>query len=228
MPREITRAGRRSPWKRLQTSCLIYVRRGERKGNEERKSQPRGNGEMESKSETESTGRLLNIIFSTRENFSLFRSPTIVAVVFQEDRHGTTGGERSFPFLRFRSYVPTACSRGARRAASLLVLVVCQPRREISLKAPSFLHSFFSSSSRCRRLSRRRWEAYAMMLVSLAERERRRQKKIRRNLTEDAWVRMPAWNRGDLLLQIRNFSRNQIARRKHEGSTEFSLARYDL
>lgn len=130
-----------------------------KRGNHKREEMAKWRARASSgRSETESTGRLLNIIFSTRENFSLFRSPTIVAVavVFQEDRHGTTGGERSFPFLRFRSYdVPTACSRGARRAASLLVLSFVN-RREISLKVPSFLHSFFSSSPRCRRPSRRR------------------------------------------------------------------------
>lgn len=97
------------------------------------------------RSETESTGRLLNIIFSTWENFSLFRSPTIVAVavVFQEDRHGTTGGERSFPFLRFRSYVPTACSRGARRAASLLVLSFVNLDERSRLRPPPFFIPFF-------------------------------------------------------------------------------------
>lgn len=106
-------------------------RRKEGEGNKERKSQSRGNGEMEQAQAADGArrdrpARLLNIIFSARENFSLFRSPTIVAaaaVVFSRGQAwDERGEEENFPFLHFRSYVPTACSRGARRAAPLLVL----------------------------------------------------------------------------------------------------------
>lgn len=208
-------------------SYLIYVWWGERRRNKGRKSQSRGNGEWaaDGAKRNRRNGRLLNIIFSARENFSLFRSPTIVAVavavIFSRGQEREEE-RRNFPFLRFRFYVPTACSRGTRRATPLLVLsFVNLDERSRLGDPPSFL--FFSSSPRCRRPSRRRWEAYAMMLFSLAERERRRQEeKIRRNLTEDAWVRVSAWNRRDLLL--RNFSRNQIARTEREGSSRVFVA----
>lgn len=62
---------------------------------------------------------------------------------FQEDRLGTGGGEEDFPFLRFRFYVPTACSRGARHAAPLLVLsfVNLDERSRLGDSLP--LRSFF-------------------------------------------------------------------------------------
>lgn len=163
MPREITRAGRRSPWKRLQTSCLIYVRRGERKGNEERKSQPRGNGEMESKSEqrTERDG-----IDRPPAEYHFFHLRKFFTFPFSDhrrrrrrlsrrqawdDRRREEFSLSSFPLLRADCMLSRCQTRRV-----VTRPVVCQPRREISLKAPSFLHSFFSSSPRCRRPSRRR------------------------------------------------------------------------
>lgn len=124
--------------------------------------------EMESKSEqtdgarrSHRSARLLNIIFSARENFSLFRSPAIVAVVFSRERargdERRRGEERreNFPFRRFRSlYVPTACSRGARRAAPLLVLSFVNHDERSRLGGPSLRFFFFSSSPRSRRPSR--------------------------------------------------------------------------
>jgi len=157
--REITRG--KIPVEAIsQTSCLIYVRREEKgrgikRGSHNREEMAKWRVRASSeRSETKSTGRLLNIIFSARENFSLFRSPTIVgitdAVVFSR---GQTWEERRIPpFHRFRFYVPTACSRDARRAAPLLVLsfVNLDERSRLGLP-PLFL---FSSSLRCRRPSR--------------------------------------------------------------------------
>lgn len=189
---------------------------------------------MESKSEqrTERDG-----IDRPPAEYHFFRSRKFFTFPFSDYRRrrrrlfkrtmGWKGRREEFPLSPF-PLLPTACSRGARRAAPLLVLSFVNLDERSRLGFPSLHSFFFSSSPRCRRPSLCRWEAYAMMLFSLAERERRRQEKIRRNLTENACVRMSAWNRRDLLLQIRNFSRNQIARRKREGSTEFSLPRYDL
>lgn len=111
------------------------------------------------RSETESTGRLLNIIFSARENFSLFRSPTIVAVAVVFSR-GQAWDERwrgefplsPFPLLR----ADCVLSRGARRAAPLLVLSFVNLDERSRLGAPPSFLLFFSSSPRCRRPSRRR------------------------------------------------------------------------
>jgi len=95
------------------------------------------------RSETKSTDRLLNIIFSTRGNFSLFR--------FSDHRHrrrrlfkktGIEWERRRGEFLRFRFYVSTACSRGARRDAPLLVLSFVNLDERSRLRPPP-LYSFF-------------------------------------------------------------------------------------
>lgn len=134
-----------------QTSCLIYVRRGERKGRKERKSQSRGNGEMEQsassgRSETESTGRPLNIIFSARENFSLFRSPTIVAAaVFSRGQSWDERRRKEFPLSPFPLLRADCVLSRCQTRRAVTRPVVCQPRREISLKGdpPSPFVPFF-------------------------------------------------------------------------------------
>lgn len=86
---------------------------------------------------------LLNIIFSARENFSLFRSPTVVVGAFPRRSMRGRRAER-FPLLSVSaSTYRLACSR-TRRAAPLFVLSFVK-LDEISLLGafPSFL---FSSS----------------------------------------------------------------------------------
>lgn len=105
-----------------------------------------------------SAGGLLNIIFSARENFSLFRSPTVVVVAAAFPRRIDTGrdagGEKKKEFpssLSFRSYVLTACSRRTRRAAPLFVLSFVKLDERSRLGVPSSFLFFFLPACRCRR-----------------------------------------------------------------------------
>jgi len=137
----------------------LRTTRGERKEDKERKSQSRGNGEMESKSE-QRTER--DEIDRPPAEYHFFRSRKFFTFSFSDHRRHhrrrrlfkrtDMGGEENSPFHRFRFYVPTACSRDARRAAPLLVLsfVNLDERSRLGLP-PLFL---FSSSPRCRRPSR--------------------------------------------------------------------------
>lgn len=133
-------------------TCLIYARRkeegwggrGSRFAERKRRRKPRKRGD-------EREIGPLNIIFSARENFSLFRFPLSLLSPLPSLRgwmRRCDEGRKSFPSsLSFRSYV-TDC--GTRRA--VIRPVVCQTRREISLRdVPlSFLFFLFLSTSRHR------------------------------------------------------------------------------
>lgn len=147
---------------------------------------------------------------------------------FQEYRDEMRGGKENFPFLRFRSYVPDCVLSRCQTRRAVSSPVVCQSRRDISLRESPSFHSFFSffralSTTKSSPMRGLRDDA---LLPRRVRKTTRRQEKIRRNSIEVAWVGAPAWNRGDLLLRIRKlFSESNCA---WKGSIEFSLPRYDL
>jgi len=109
------RAGKRQnprPWKPINERNMSDPRATEKgKGRGGRGS--RRNRERERAAERrreESTDRLLNIIFSARENFSLFRSSTVAVLLSHESKRekGRKGGP-----LRFRFYVLTVAEPDA-------------------------------------------------------------------------------------------------------------------
>lgn len=120
----------------------LYARREGRKSGKERGSRSeKKRRNRENESEGIAIDRLLNIIFSARRNFSLFRFPSSPSPPFQERwKRETESGEREdFPPLRFRFYTCRLRTALADAVALLLVLSFVKPDERSRLEAPSFL-----------------------------------------------------------------------------------------